>query len=73
MYRDKYRSLNDALWKPEKAKKPKMVDLDSDTEVAAPAGPALDLPKSSIAPKEVVPREVIRVRAANLLDLPRFR
>lgn len=63
MYRDKYRSLNDTLWKPQKPKQRKMVDLDSDTEAVA------DAP----VPKEAVPREILLARASNMLDLPRFR
>lgn len=71
IYRDKYRSLNDTLWRPKRARKVKMVDLDSDIEDTPPAqGSSVPARASEDA---VIPREVRLARAANLLDLPRFR
>lgn len=78
LYRDKYRSLNDTLWRPKVPKPPKMVDLDSDVEENS--AKVMELPQDGSAEsKELqtsaprIPREVIRARAANMLNLPRFR
>ena len=71
MYRDKYRRLNDILWKP-KPKKTRMVDLDSDADEAPVADGTPDAGQASTSPKEVVPREVLRIRAANMLNMTRF-
>ena len=69
LYRDKYRSLNDTLWRTKASKSVKMVDLDSDAE----EGPSKPTPVAPAKGKLFTPKEVIRARAANLLNLPRFR
>lgn len=74
IYRDKYRSLNDTLWRTKSRKPIKMVDLDSDSDTEKTPDSAKDIvPSSSSAGKEAPPKEVTLARAANLLNLPRFR